>query len=74
MQPHTGSLDPKSLVAYNADLIHLAFMPQTSILGFERLEYIFLCNKLTGALSMKLYSMHNIVISSILPYVLSIAL
>ena len=42
MQPHTGSLHPRSLVAYNAGLIHLAFMPQTSI--FERLEYIFLYN------------------------------
>ena len=38
MQAHTGSLYPRSLVAYNAGLVYLAFMPQTFILAFESLE------------------------------------
>ena len=43
MLPHTGSLDPRSLVAYNAGFNspYLPFLPQTFILAFESLEYIF---------------------------------
>ena len=43
MQSQTGSLDPRSLVAYNTGFNspYPAFMPQTFILAFESLEYIF---------------------------------
>jgi len=39
MQPHTASLDPRSLVVYNPGFNPPCFMPQTFILAFESLEY-----------------------------------